>query len=325
MFAFPTTRMIREAQAAPMPALAESPARQSLVYCLVFLIAILAQSVLQIPFILWRALSSDALQNTASLDFAALSEEISRAMENLMPARLYTTVGTIAVCIFYCRRFEGRNLFSMGFVKKGAITEYAAGLGIGLAMFGLSVGLCVATGHMTVTLSPAPAYGMLLLYFLGYLMQGMSEEILCRGFLMVSMQRNCPTWAAILLNSLIFALLHLGNPGVTPLALVNLAMFGFFASFYTLRRGSIWGIGAIHAVWNFAQGNLFGISVSGMGGNPSLLTAATSEGGRFMHGGTFGMEGGLAVTAVMAIGCMIILLCKTKKGELAENSPKEQI
>ncbi len=321
MFSFPLTRMTADAGSAPLPAYAESPARQSLVYCLVFLIAILSQSILQIPFVLWKLFANGTFPNTASLDFSTLSDAVSHAMDSLMPVRLYTTVGTIAVCVFYCRRFERRSLFSMGLVKKGAVAEYAAGLGIGLAMFGLTVGICVATGHMTLTLSPAPAYGMLLLYFLGYLIQGMSEEILCRGFLMASMQRNCPTWAAIFLNSLIFALLHFGNPGVTPLALLNLALFGVFASFYTLRRGSIWGIGAIHAVWNFAQGNLFGISVSGIAGNPSLLTAAASTDGSFMHGGAFGMEGGLAVTVVMVMGCGVMLMVRTKKGEIAESSP----
>lgn len=325
MFSFPTTRMTAAARSAPLPAYADSPARQSLVYCLVFLIAILSQSILQIPFVIWHLIATDALQNLASLDTAAISDAIAQAMHHLMPARLYTTLGTIAVCLIYCRRVEKRSFFSMGFVKKGAVAEYAAGLGIGLAMFGLAVGICMATGHMTLTLSPAPAYGMLLLYFLGYLIQGMSEEILCRGFLMASMQRNCPTWAAVLMNSLIFTLLHLGNPGVTPLALVNLALFGVFASIYTLRRGSIWGISAIHAVWNFAQGNLFGISVSGIAGNPSLLTAATSENGSFMHGGAFGMEGGVAVTAVMVMGCIVMLMMGTKKSELAESSPMEQI
>lgn len=316
MFSFPTTRMTAAAKSAPLPAYADSPARQSLVYCLVFLIAMLSQSILQIPFAIWHLWATDTLQNLASLDTAAISGAIAQAMPHLMPARLYTTVGAIAVCFIYCRRIEKRSFLSMGFVKKGAVAEYAAGLGIGLAMLGAAVGICIATGHMTLTLSPAPAYGMLLLYFLGYLIQGMSEEILCRGFLMASMQRNCPTWGAVLMNSLIFTLLHLGNPGVTPLALLNLALFGMFASFYTLRRGSIWGIGAIHAVWNFAQGNLFGISVSGIEGNPSLLIAETSEGGSFMHGSAFGMEGGVAVTAVMVMGCLFILLCKTKKSEL---------
>ena len=319
MFSFPETRMIKAAKASYLPDPSESHARQTLTYCLVFLLAIFSQSILQTPFVIASLLANGVFQNASSLDTAAISEAVTQATQNLMPARLYTTVGTIAVCIFYCRRFEKRSLFSMGFVKKGAVTEYLAGLGMGLVMFGLAVGLCVATGHMNLALSPAPAYGMLLLYFVGYLIQGMSEELLCRGFLMVSMQRNCPVWVAVLVNSLIFALMHLGNPGVTPLAVVNLLLFGLFASFYTLRRGSIWGIGGIHAIWNFAQGNIFGISVSGISGNPSLLTTTASEGGSLIHGGAFGMEGGVAVTLVLTVGCAVMLIMKTKKSEMAEN------
>ena len=173
-------------------------------------------------------------------------------------------------------------------------------------------------------MNAAPAVGMIILYFLGYMVQGMSEEILCRGYLMVSMQRGCPLWVAVLTNSLLFTVLHLGNPGITPLALLNLALFGIFASLYTLRRGSLWGIGAIHTIWNFAQGNIFGISVSGLSGSPSIMTATTAEGGSLVHGGAFGMEGGLGVTAVLLIGCAVLLLIKTKKSEITALEPAEQ-
>lgn len=56
--------------------------------------------------------------------------------------------------------------------------------------------------------------------------------------------------AAVIANSVIFAALHLLNPGVAPLAIVNLILFGIFASCYFIRRGNIWGIGALHSVWN---------------------------------------------------------------------------
>ena len=100
MFSCPTTRMTAAARSAPLPAYADSPARQSLVYCLVFLIAILSQSILQIPFVIWHLIATDALQNLASLDTAAISDAIAQAMHHLMPARLYTTLGTFTVAVW---------------------------------------------------------------------------------------------------------------------------------------------------------------------------------------------------------------------------------
>jgi membrane protease YdiL (CAAX protease family) len=120
-------------------------------------------------------------------------------------------------------------------------------------------------------------------------------------------------------NALLFSLLHLGNPGVTVIALVNIFLFGLFASLLTLRRGSIWMVGALHSMWNFAQGNLFGIPVSGLVGCPSPLVTEMGEGKwqALVGGGAFGLEGGLAVTAVLAVACAIVLFSSTKKAEIA--------
>ena len=332
MFHFPKTRMLQEANtAAEQKRLRTgtnppSPAMEVLIFLLIFLAAFFIQGVIVAPFQVAVMLSSDAFKELLQSPPTSYSEIMNAtyALLNSFPAwfmsvQLFATVGTITACFVYCRAIEKRSWLSLGFAKKGAVGEYAAGLGVGLMLFGCAVALSAVTGNLTLRANPAPAVGMIVLYFLGYMVQGMSEEILCRGYLMVSMQRGCPLWVAILTNALIFAVLHMGNPGVTPLALLNLLLFGIFASLYTLRRGSLWGIGAIHTVWNFAQGNIFGISVSGMSGNPSLLIATTSEGGTLIHGGAFGMEGGLAVTLVLTVGCVVMLMMKTKKSEIVIN------
>jgi len=56
----------------------------------------------------------------------------------------------------------------------------------------------------------------------------------------------------------------------TPTALANLALYGLFAALYALREGGIWGISAQHTAWNWAQGNIFGLQVSGIGTSKRL-------------------------------------------------------
>lgn len=330
MFRFPKTHMLRAADATAEQKLQRTgkappkPVVEVLIFLLVFSAASMVQSMILTPFQVVALLQSDvfmALLKNPSENMGSIMTSLYDIMASLphwyIVVQLFSTAAIIAACFVYCRVIEKRSWVSLGFVKKGAVAEYAAGLGIGLLLFAAAVGICLASGRVTLSLTPAPAVGMIVLYFLGYMVQGMSEEILCRSYLMVSMQRGCPLWVAVLTNALLFTALHLGNPGVTPLALVNLALFGIFASLYTLRRGSIWGIGAIHTIWNFAQGNIFGISVSGMSGNPSLLTATVSEGGDLFHGGAFGMEGGIAVTIVLTLGCIALMLAKTKRSEIA--------
>ena len=232
---------------------------------------------------------------------------------------LFATLATVAVVLLYCLLAEGRSLLSLGFTKRGAGVEYVVGILGGVALFTLPVLLCMAAGTITLTLSePAPSLLPLLLCFVGFLIQGASEELLCRSYLMVSLSRGLPPWACAAINALLFSLLHVGNPNVSAIALVNIFLFGIFASLLILRRGSVWMACAVHSMWNFAQGNLFGIPVSGLAGLPSPLRAEISGGGwqTLVNGGAFGLEGGLAVTVVLVAACVVVLLAPTKKAEV---------
>ena len=233
---------------------------------------------------------------------------------------LFATTATVAVVLLYCLLAERRSLPSLGFTQKGAAVEYAAGILGGIVLFGLPVLLCVVTGTLTITLAePTPSLLPLLLCFVGFLIQGASEELLCRSYLMVSLSRGLPLWACATINALLFSLLHLGNPGVSVIPLVNIFLFGIFASLLTLRRGSVWMACAIHSLWNFSQGNIFGIPVSGLAGLPSPLRAEMATGGwqTLVNGGVFGLEGGVAVTVVLVVVCGLVILIPTKKSEIA--------
>ena len=233
---------------------------------------------------------------------------------------LFATLATVAVVLLYCLLAEKRSLLSLGFTKRGAGVEYAVGMLGGIVLFGLPVLLCMAAGTLTLTpAEPAPSLLPLLLCLVGFLIQGASEELLCRSYLMVSLSRGLPPWVCAVINALLFSLLHVGNPNVSAIALVNIFLFGILASILTLRRGSVWMVCAVHSMWNFAQGNLFGIPVSGLAGLPSPLRAEVAEGGwqTLVSGGAFGLEGGLAVTVVLVTACAVVLLLPTKKAEVA--------
>lgn len=247
-----------------------------------------------------------------------IPNSLSKSIQMLIS--LFTTTATVATVTVYCLVFERRNLRSLGFIRRGAVAEYAIGLIGGLAMFSLCVLLCFAAGALTLTPAEStPAWGLMLLFLVGFLIQGMSEELLCRAYLMVSLSRGWSWWICAAVNALLFSLLHIGNPGVSVIALLNIFLFGFFASLLTLRRGSIWMVGALHSMWNFAQGNLFGIPVSGLTGIPAPLRTDVAEGTWqiLLNGGSFGLEGGLAVTAVLLLSCGVVAIVPTKKSETA--------
>lgn len=249
------------------------------------------------------------------------SGNTSKFMEMLNSNDLYTIVSLFSTIIMtgtviiYCRFIEKRKLRTMGFIKKDLLKEYAAGLVIGALIFSFAVLICTASGTLAFNgISPDFAAGTIILFLLSYMVQGMSEEVLCRGYFMVSVSRKSSLVAAVIANSVVFACLHLLNPGISVLAFINLVLFGVFASLYMLRRGSIWGAAAIHSSWNFAQGNLFGISVSGTGRTTSILSSALSSSGSLINGGAFGLEGGLAVTIVLLAGIASVMFVPKKAG-----------
>lgn len=236
---------------------------------------------------------------------------------------LFATLATVAVVLLYCLLAERRTLVSLGFGSRRALFDYGIGLLGGFLLFGGAVLLCVVCGALTVLTAPVPpSAGIMVLFFVAFLIQGMSEEMLCRSYLMVSLSRGWPLWACAVINALLFSLLHLGNPGISFIALLNIFLFGLFASGLTLRRGSIWMVGALHSMWNFAQGNFFGIPVSGIPGSPSPLISVATTGttAELINGGAFGLEAGLAVTFVLAAACAIVWFLPAKKSAFMQNS-----
>ncbi len=115
------------------------------------------------------------------------------------------------------------------------------------------------------------------------------------------------------MNAAAFAALHLLNPGISLLAVVNLTLFGIFASVCFIKTENIWLVGALHSVWNLVQGNVYGIKVSGMETSCTVFSSAMTEGMELLNGGDFGLEGGLAVTIVFMAGTAFFLFYKNKK------------
>lgn len=300
-----------------------------LIFCAVFLVSNAVASMVITPAVTVSFLTSEAYQSVVQgivegqeLSVGQIMETVSAFMRSmptwLVALQLYATALSVAVILVFCLKLDKRTLLSLGLQKKGAVPEYLAGIGVGFLLFSFAVVFCWVTGKLQLEIAPKIPAGWLVVFFVGFMIQGFSEELLCRSFLMTTLSRGCPLWVAVGANSLLFALLHLGNSGVSPVALINLTMFGVFASFYTLRRGSLWGIAAVHSVWNFVQGNVYGIPVSGIRNTPSILNATLVEGklAGLINGGDFGLEGGIGVTLTLSLAIGVLLILQTKRSEL---------
>lgn len=278
------------------------------IFTAVFFTGTILESIPSVVHMLIRIFSSNVYFSIVYSENTQQLMEILFSNDFYTIVSLFSTIIMIGTVLIYCRFIEKRKLRTLGFIKKSLVKEYALGLVIGALIFSCAILICMTTGTLAFKgISQDLAAGTIILFFLAYMVQGMSEEVLCRGYLMVSISRRSSLAAAVMANSIVFACLHLLNPGISILAFVNLVLFGVFASLYMLRRGSIWGAAAIHSAWNFVQGNLFGISVSGTGKTTSILSSSLSYSGRLINGGAFGLEGGLAVTIVLLAGIAAVI------------------
>ena len=83
-------------------------------------------------------------------------------------------------------------------------------------------------------------------------------------------------------------------------------------SLYLLKTDTVWGVAGIHGAWNFAQGNLFGILVSGQQSGTSLMTFLPQGNQDWLSGGSFGIEGSI-MTSLELLLLIVYLGYKLKK------------
>jgi len=290
-----------------------------LIFIAVFLVASVAEGIPVMCFTIGKTLELLKGIDLTATDSQTLTEQVEAALPELLTL-FSTALLTVAVCIF-CRYVQERSLRSTGLRKEHAVREYLIGAAFGTAMISVAVLLGAVTGMYELHYSGV-SLGTFLLYTLGYMVQGMSEEVLCRGYFMTSLARRYPAWLAVVISSVFFALLHLGNPGVNVSAIVNLTLSGLVFGTYILRRGDIWGACAMHSFWNLIQGNFFGISVSGTtDGSNTLFSAVAKSGTELWTGGRFGIESGLLDTIVELAALAFIIFVLPERADTHHPAP----
>ncbi len=226
----------------------------------------------------------------------------------------------------YCKLIEKRSLSSMGFTKRNMPSFYAKGIGWSAVLIGGAYLICVLTGacHFEgVSAQLVPGY--VVFYLIGYMIQGLAEEVICRGYLLVSLSHRNSVWYSVILSSGVFMAMHMSNEHVTVLAYINLFLCGLLFGLLFVESGSIWMVAALHSGWNFLQGNIFGISVSGTAKASSVFDSSFSDGWSFMNGGDFGLEGGLAVSIVLAVGIYVVYRRMERRGMLVKRMQTESM
>lgn len=221
------------------------------------------------------------------------------------------------VVFFRVKVIEKRDISSIGFGKKNWFKQYAIGFIIGLIMMTLVVLLLSVLGCVRFETNPNQPLGIsallpILVVLLGWIIQGGTEEVLARGWLMNVLGARYNIIFGLIVSSLFFGMLHLGNPNVNYIAILNIALVGLFFGLYVIKTNDLWGVCGMHSAWNFAQGNLFGFEVSGLNVEVGSLIDLNLVGNELLSGGAFGPEAGLGATFILILSILILFLLDKK-------------
>ncbi|MHC9532269.1 CPBP family intramembrane glutamic endopeptidase [Dellaglioa sp. L3N] len=216
---------------------------------------------------------------------------------------LFSTIITIFIFVTYSHFFEKRSMLSLGLTNKSIISECLRGWILGSILTGIIGILVLVLTNSQFYLQQSLNFIMLLVYFLGFLFQGLSEEIIFRGYLMNGLVVKFTPLTAILLSSIIFSSVHVINGNNSVWSFINLMLLGVVLGLLFYKRQNIWVVGFLHGAWNFTLGIIFGGDISNISLKISILKMNVSDDHRYLLGNQFGLESSVVTTFILCASC----------------------
>ncbi|MEQ1755756.1 MAG: CPBP family intramembrane glutamic endopeptidase [Micropepsaceae bacterium] len=223
--------------------------------------------------------------------------------------------------------FDCKTPVAMGLTLRNAVPDFLAGGTVGVFIFVVGLAGAFLGGwaqydpDFSKVSMPAMAIGAL-----SMTLGAAGEEIMLRGYVLQELMSKFSMFTSVLVSSVIFAGLHLSALLHSPMALIgalNIFAASVLLSLAYLATRSLWLPIGIHMGWNFAQGPLLGINVSGndfaSGWHPVTLS-----GPEMMTGGSFGFEASLLGLAGPLLGMIMMMLFATTPeadADVAGNQP----
>lgn len=237
-------------------------------------------------------------------------------LQRVAPASVFPfTVAAVCVTWLLYRAFKrwierapDRELsFDRGWAK-----EVLTGLAVGIVLFSVVVGAVALFGGLTVT-GMGEGSGFWRIAALA-LAAGVNEEVMFRAIGFRFAEKLGGSLVAIVLTSLVFGLAHLNNPGASLFAAIAIAaeagvMLG--GAYMVTRR--LWLAVGIHAGWNFTQGWIWSVPVSGNAAGHGLFLTERN-GAELLTGGAFGLEASAVTMAVATLFGLAMLWLAVRRG-----------
>lgn len=228
----------------------------------------------------------------------------------------YGYIVMFGIALLYWKLIEKKTLSKMGLTKR--FGNYFIGAVIGVILLAVSVFAIVLTGNIEYQGFFGNADIMIILLLVGgFIVQGATEEILCRGIVLHTLKERTPTWFAIAVSTILFIIPHWSSlfEGDTIFGIIgvaNLVLISIIFSQLTICFKSIWVACGLHSFWNAILYCIFGLNLSGNEETVTAIFNMQSVGKNIWNGGVYGIEASLITTVVLAFAAILIMVIGRK-------------
>jgi uncharacterized protein len=241
------------------------------------------------------------------------------------PSTFLITNGLVSLAValvagWICGRYLERLPFSALGVsfRDQWFLSLIAGLVLGAITLALAAGIGNVAGGLSFSMNAAATSGdigwTLSISFLVFAAAAAFEEALFRGYILQTFVRSDLKLLGAVLTSLLFATVHMGNPAVSTIGWLNTFIAGLWFAVAYLKARDLWLPFGLHLAWNWTQGSVFGVEVSGLTDIVRAPMMRESEiGPAWLTGGDYGIEGGIVTTAAIIISIIFIYFLPLRK------------
>lgn len=257
----------------------------------------------------WRIALFFVLLMTSSGLVAQLLLSEPSVMGALDPRQLLFIIPLLLASWLMTRFVDRRPFATLGLTMGWhSFKELLLGAVLGMLLITIVfVGLSVL-GAVRITGTHFETSFIVLLFGSGFFFLGgaILEELLMRGYLFQTLLEGLGVYPTLVISSVLFSLAHLANPNISQMGLITIALAGvLFAACY-LKTRTLWMPIGLHAAWNFFEGHVFSLPVSGLDVQPRLLDVQVAE-SVMLTGGAFGPEGSLVTAVVFGLATVMLL------------------
>ncbi|MCM0324089.1 CPBP family intramembrane metalloprotease [Bacteroides fragilis] len=215
-------------------------------------------------------------------------------------------LSVFVVTLLIMQFLDHRPFSDLGFSLKGRGKDILYGFLMAVLIYAIGFAVCLLTGQIEVV-GVHFHWSDLLLSGLFFAMVAIVEETMVRGYILGRLLRTrLNKFISLFISSFLFALLHLMNPNVAFLPMLNLVLGGLLLGAAYLYTRNLWFPISLHFFWNWIQGPVLGFEVSGNRFCETLFSLRLPA-NNLINGGAFGFEGSLVCTALATLFTLLII------------------